>query len=269
MNTTNTATTTTTTTAARYSPLRKERIGLIDGDIILYACGYIADKEEACEAGARTIVDNMLLNIKHTLDLRSARIFFSDTASNNFRYKVATTHPYKGNRKDRTKPTHHEMLRAYMLDYWEGEVAKKMEADDWLGKHQKIKSTIICTIDKDLDMIPGWHYNWKHYRIYTVSRWEAQLFFWTQMLTGDNTDNIKGIYRVGPVKAAKILAEVTCEMGLYARVVGAYCAEFGDSARDRFNENYDLLMIKGAPVHFRDEPEYPLKEIAGNTEHRA
>ncbi len=251
-------------TSDRYSPLQKDRIGLIDGDIILYACGYIADKEDADEDGARVIVDNMLLNIRGTLDLCGARIFFSDTACNNFRYKVATTHPYKGNRKDKEKPKHFEMLKEYMLDHWECEIAKGMEADDAMGKYQKIKSTIICTIDKDLDMIPGWHYNWKRYEIYNVSRWSAQKHFWTQMLTGDSTDNIKGIYRVGPVKAAKILEGVDCEMDLYAKVVYVYCEEFGDIAQQRFNENYDLLMIRGAPVHFRDSPEYTVREIAGN-----
>lgn len=247
----------------RYSPTsHKDRKGLIDGDIILYACGYIADKEEVDEDGARLIVDNMLLNIRNTLDLYSARIFFSDTSANNFRYTVAKTHPYKGNRKDKEKPKHFEMMHSYMLDEWEVEVSTGMEADDWMGKFQKGKQTIICTIDKDLDMIPGWHYNWKRYEIYHVSRYAAQLHFWTQMLTGDATDNIKGIYRVGPVKAAKIFEGVEYEGHLYAKTVCAYNEEFGDKARDRFNENYDLLMIKGAPVHFRDSPEYAVKEIA-------
>ena len=156
------------------------------------------------------------------------------------------------------------MLKEYMLEHWGCEVAKGMEADDAMGRHQKINQTIICTIDKDLDMIPGWHYNWNHYRIYHVSRWEAQQHFWTQMLTGDAGDNIKGINRVGPKKADKILKDETCEMGLYAKVVYTYCEEFGDKARSRFNENYDLLMIKGAPVNFRDEPEYKVKEIVSN-----
>lgn len=251
-------------TDTTYSPLRKDRKGLIDGDIILYACGFIADKKEVDKGGACDIVDSMLLNIRDTLDLSDARIFFSDTACNNFRYKVATTHPYKGNRKDKEKPKHFEMLKEYMLDAWGCEVAKGMEADDAMGKNQKLKTTIICTIDKDLDMIPGWHYNWNHYRIYHVNRWQAQKHFWTQMLTGDNVDNIKGIYRLGSVKAKKIFEGIESEIGLYGEVVHAYCEEFKDDARSRFNENYDLLMIKGAPVHFRDEPEYGVKDIISN-----
>jgi len=249
---------------ATYSPLKGERKGLIDGDIILYACGFIADKNDVDVDGAYDIVDGMLLNIKHTLGLDDCRIFFSDDRDNNFRYKVATTHPYKGNRAEKEKPKHFEAIRKYMLSEWECEVSSGMEADDFLGKFQKLKSTIICTIDKDLDMIQGWHYNWKHYRIYHVNKWKAQVHFWTQMLTGDSVDNIKGIYRVGPVKAAKILEGVDCEMGLYAKVVHTYCEEFGDKARDRFNENYDLLMIKGAPVNFRDSPEYETPDIVTN-----
>lgn len=246
-------------TRSKYSPLRKDRHGLIDGDIILHASGYVADKNEATDDEAKKILDGMMLNIRDTLDLQSATIFLSDLEENNFRYKVAKTHPYKGNRKERSKPESYAMLKEHMLDHWEAKVTKNMEADDGMGLAQT-KTTIICTIDKDLDMITGWHYNWNHYRIYSVSKDQAIKHFWTQMLTGDNTDNIKGIHRLGPKTAQKLFEGTTEELSLYSVVVGQYVEHFGeDIARSRFEENYDLLMIRGAPVGFRElapEPDY-------------
>lgn len=236
-----------------YAPLDKDRFGLIDGDILLYACGFIADRDSLNKAAALELFDDMLINIRHTLELAGGKIFLSDSADNNFRYKVAKTYPYKGTRKDRDKPKHYQAIKDHILKRWTSEITKGMEADDGMGKAQT-KQTIICSIDKDMDMIVGWHYNWKRYTIYYVSRWEAQLAFWTQMITGDSVDNIKGIYGLGPAKAAKLFKDKEHEMELYSEVVKQYCAYFGDKARKRYNENYDLICIKGAPVKFRDEP---------------
>lgn len=252
-------------TRSKYSPLKQDRYGLIDGDIILHASGYVADKEETDEQGAKAILDSMILNIRDTLALTDATFFISDTDENNFRYKVAKTHPYKGNRKDKEKPKHYPMLRQYMIDKWDGKLTKDMEADDGMGLAQT-KTTIICTIDKDLDMIPGWHYNWNHYSIYHVSKDQAVKHFWTQMLTGDNTDNIKGIYRLGPKKAYKLFEGSTEELSLYSVVIGQYVEHFKEDARSRFEENYDLLKIKGAPIGFRElAPEVDYDKIDTKT----
>ena len=52
-------------------------------------------------------------------------------------------------------------------------------------------------------------------------------------------DNIKGIYRVGPVKAAKILEGCSTEQELYDACVKAY-----DGDLDRVLENARLLWLR-------------------------
>ena len=64
---------------------------------------------------------------------------------------------------------------------------------------------VVATIDKDLDQIPGDHYDYRQHVFYDVNIFDAEMFFWKQCITGDSTDNIPGCYRVGDGKAAKIL----------------------------------------------------------------
>jgi 5'-3' exonuclease len=59
------------------------------------------------------------------------------------------------------------------------------------------------------------------------------------MLTGDAADNIKGLFRVGPVKAAKIIGDTTDELELYNKVLEAY---EGDA--ERVLENAQLLFLR-------------------------
>jgi 5'-3' exonuclease len=73
-----------------------------------------------------------------------------------------------------------------------------------LGARQTTDS-IICTIDKDLDQIPGQHYNFVRKEKYNVSEDEGNRFFFYQLLVGDPTDGIKGVPGIGPKKATRLL----------------------------------------------------------------
>ena len=68
---------------------------------------------------------------------------------------------------------------------------------------------------------------------------DGNKFFYTQILTGDSADNIKGIRRVGPVKAGKILEGLTTEQELYEACVKAY-----DGDTERVLENARLLWLR-------------------------
>jgi DNA polymerase-1 len=66
---------------------------------------------------------------------------------------------------------------------------------------------IAVTIDKDLRTVPGWHWNPdKEEEPVYVEKEDADVFFYLQWMTGDTTDNIPGLWRVGPKKAEKFLA---------------------------------------------------------------
>ena len=108
-----------------------------------------------------------------------------------------------------------------------------MEADDMV----RIKATecaslnqdfTVVHIDKDLDCIPGKHYNPKKETFYDIDVDKADLFYWTQMLKGDPTDNLPGLPKIGPKKAEKMLSGVPMARRKQ-RVFAAYRAKYGGS----------------------------------------
>jgi hypothetical protein len=122
------------------------------------------------------------------------------TGKGNYRNDLATIQKYKGNRDGKHKPHHLKECRDYLIRRWGAVVVDGEEADDALGYNQT-EDTIISTIDKDLDCIPGHHYRWPVHGnegyTYFVTEVEANRNFYKQMLVGDTTDNITGCPGIG------------------------------------------------------------------------
>ena len=163
------------------------------------------------------------------------------SGKNNFRTEIAKTEPYKGNRKA-PKPKHYEALREYLLKDWEFTLVDGQEADDAIGIRAYELDPgefSICTIDKDLDMIRGNHYNFVKDLFYDVTEEEAIFNFYKQILTGDRVDNIIGLKGIGDVKAKRILEECKNEKEMYLAVLEAY-----EGNEERVLENGQLLWIR-------------------------
>lgn len=130
-------------------------------------------------------------------------------------------HPgYKANRTNR-KPLIFGALRDWAVEHgavrWD-----HLEADDVMGiLGTRDPDSIIVTIDKDLKSVPGNHYNpdKKELGVVTVSEEEADFFFLTQAIAGDNTDNYKGVPGMGMVRAARLLEK---EGASWETVLSAY-----------------------------------------------
>ena len=120
----------------------------------------------------------------------SRRIFLS--GSGNFREEIATLQVYKGNREDKPKPHHYSTIKEWFLEEGGAELITGMEADDALAIAQTEANggDVICSIDKDLMMIPGKHYNWGKGLKFRVTPDEGDAWFWRQMISGDRADHI-------------------------------------------------------------------------------
>jgi hypothetical protein len=103
----------------------------------------------------------------------------------------------------------------------------------------------MVSLDKDIDQVAGWHYNFVKKTGYYVTEAEGLFKLYHQILTGDTADNIIGIKGVGPVKANKILEDSADEYDMYCRCVEAY-----DGNEDRVIENARLLYLRRT----KDEP---------------
>ena len=254
---------------------KEARVALIDADVILYRAGFSADSqvlaglrqqvaEEYPDWDEQSVKDNAHLrlqdeeylnfalgNTRTTIETiidgrESYRLFL--TGKGNFREQVATMQPYKGNRDPTHKPKYYTEIKQYMIDRWNAEVIEGMEADDAMGIAQwaaRDKSTVICSIDKDLLMIPGWHYNIRDKEQKFVTLAEANRMFFWQMLVGDSTDNIPGIKGMGAVRSSKLLDPMLGdEAAMKEAVWEYYIKQYGDNAHNAWNEVAKLLFIK-------------------------
>ena len=196
-------------------------------------------------------VDTIMTTIMEQLDVKDRRrvtSWLSGPSDENFRKEIATIRPYKGNRKDTWRPTFEHEIRGYLISRWNGQVTERQEADDAMGIQQSgaaFGESCIVTIDKDLDMIPGLHYNFRRKEKYVVTSEVAQWVFWKQMLTGDSTDNIVGCPNVGAVKAGEALDDIWSDAAaMQAAVWTLYVQAYGMAAWPAFIENGRLLWIR-------------------------
>jgi hypothetical protein len=213
---------------------------LIDGDILVYRIGFASENETESIAIARCsefIEDLILFN-----GFGEYQGYL--TGKKNFRNEIAVTAPYKGNRKS-AKPKHYQLLRDYMESAWAFTMIEDQEADDAIGiaaYEMEVGEYCICSIDKDLDMLRGDHYNFVKDERYFITEEEGIKNFYKQLLMGDRVDNIIGIKGIGTVKAERLLKECKNENEMYLAILEAY-----DGNAERVLENGRLLWIRRQP----------------------
>lgn len=275
------------------------KVALIDGDIVRYqaaavsdsvsyhhpertqvTCHYKKDMIQYCQQEDLDLTIDLIKTITpepvefclHTIKMMiesitlgagctSARVFL--TGKGNYRETLAVTYPYKGNRDNTAKPTHFDAAGDYLKDRFNAETIDGCEADDALGYESMLdpKGTVLCTTDKDLLMIPGWHYSWSstaekmkyfdypHNKPFEIDLYNADKWFYLQLLMGDKTvDNIYGIHGIGLARAMKLLEDdgivehprILKEW--YSTVAGAY--EQAGLGHDFLVENAHLLWMQ-------------------------
>ena len=261
---------------------------LIDADIFLYEIGFAGQykNESTGETEYRDFdwvadlldqkIDSICKAVGATMPpklfLTGIQYYWKDEYVPNFREAIATKKKYKGQRKN-AKPFHYYNLYHHIAANYDTVVSNGVEADDLLGVAQTSAphDTIICTRDKDLRMIEGWHYGWecglqpefkpKKYsnigEIELVRKYNkagkctkaeikggGKAFFFAQCLVGDVVDNIGGLESVGPVKAYDILASCETEGQYFAAVKQCYIDQVGEENwEEAFMEQARLVWI--------------------------
>ena len=214
-------------------------------------------------------VENALYNVKNTIarmlnDLQAdqGQMILYLSGPDNFREGIATLKPYKGNRDPEHKPVHGPDIKAYMDKKYGVIWSEGEEADDTIGHSHYAMwcrdpySSVIASVDKDLMMIPGLHYNFvKEERKY-VDEKRADKNFYHQLLVGDSTDNIPGVPGIGAKRAAEALEDCTSIHTMYDRCATLYVQGYGkERAHDALIENARLLWIRREPYEMWLPPE--------------
>ena len=229
--------------------------GLIDADIFPYefADARGDDGEIVSAPQALSRVDYRINNIITASDSDTHQLYM--TGQGNFRIELATILPYKGKRK-KEKGRWHNVIRHHLRHNWGAEIVEGYEADDAMSMIQWqlwLKgdfNTVICTRDKDLDNVPGWHYGWEAGKQKEKPLWfqdivSATRWFYTQLIIGDNTDNILGIFGMG-LKSAAVghIRLASTERECYDIVFKVYQDRFGRYAEQFITENGRLLWMQ-------------------------
>lgn len=237
----------------------------IDGDILCYEYGCIEDPVIARR--------RLCMSIKSRQDAaRAGSIMLhltADDSDKGLRSLIAVTQPYQGQRKKSgaRKPVGLAALRDYLMAGFAGPVTvhRDREGDDGLGyasENSGHMTPIINSMDKDMQMLPGWHMTWAYpysfvfvgpedFRVEHEGKDYGHYFFWYQMLAGDSADHIPGLPRhpahtrgVGPVAAHKLLAGVQNDEQAFQAVRAAYQAHYGEGWAAPFAEQASLLWIR-------------------------
>lgn len=261
---------------------------LIDGDIIVYEVAATAQYEEDGEKYLRPwdwVVETIDYRIKSICEAVGASgepiIYLTGDEylwkvkarvrpslpiyEPNFRIARAKLRVYKGTRKQE-KPYYYNSIRAYLVVVYNAFVSIGCEADDEMSIEQTRRpdETIICTRDKDLRQVEGWHYGWESGRQgeFEPTRYDEygtiQLdrsksspkivgggfkFFASQLLTGDIVDNISGLPKYGPVKVGSLLDSCTSISDCLNLIREEYRRVYPDDWKEQLREQCDLLWM--------------------------
>lgn len=236
----------------------------IDADYAPYAFGNYPEFDAIIKT------DLWIQDILERLGTRAHLLFLS--GKGNFRYDVAFTKPYKGNRKDKEKPRSYDAIRKHLQKKANCITVHGMEADDailiYMHRQRAEGRTPVCVSD-DKDMLQECGYHFRHSKnmllnvkseilrhakaklkdgipVYTYHYMCYGEFMWLQqMLIGDTADNIPGIRGIGE---RHYIFDHWYEDGVTVEeakveVMLAYIEHYGTNAIAVFIEQYRLLHL--------------------------
>ncbi len=174
---------------------------VIDADIIAYRTAFRAETDDP--AFIPQIIEEYLEN---WLPTEAVEFTMALSCSRNDNYRRDFWPIYKATRDTQSTPEYLGEIKDYIREVYTTEEIPRLEADDIMGMAASSGRAIAVTIDKDLKTVPGWHFNPDKDEdpvyISEENSWESFLIQW---MTGDNTDNIPGLWRVGPKRAKSFL----------------------------------------------------------------
>ena len=179
---------------------------ILDGDIIAYRASFWADQE-----GHEWLDERLIDDVKRWTPPNVTKVIVALSCSRKDNIRKDYLPSYKEHRNDRPRPDCLTDAIQFLRDNYNCVEQPRLEADDLMGIYKSGFKAVCVTIDKDLKQVPG--YSWQprlddleeDLGIEYTSVAHADFWFHRQWITGDSTDNIPGIWKLGKVKAEKLL----------------------------------------------------------------
>lgn len=186
----------------------------LDADFYAYRYAWT---DESVEENCRKVKES-ILKLKRKLGAHRINVHVTQGLKSG-RELVASVKEYQGNRKPNPKQERVELIRNYLANLENAgidglKVVRSVvrEADDAMGILQcrELENSCIVSSDKDLWMIPGFHFDAETETIVHTDSFgwlrdgetpsgqskligKGSKWFWAQMLMGDRADNIPGL----------------------------------------------------------------------------
>jgi len=216
----------------------------IDADSVMFKAACTQSTKHDTRVVTRKIIEDTIA------DTFADETYIAIKGKGNFRYSIYDG--YKSSRKDRLDDKLKERLNdahTYLVNDWSAIQSDGMEADDvvsiWSYEAREAEQDfVIAHIDKDINQVPGNHYNYNSKQIYFVDDEVADMNFCTQLLIGDNGDDIPKVKRGYGIKTAqKALAETTYDNRMDT-VVDEWQRLYGKGWQKQLNMVGNLIYMK-------------------------
>jgi DNA polymerase-1 len=174
----------------------------------------------------------------------------------NFRKSISSE--YKENRVRLRRPVVLRPIRQWLIDDLGALIYPDLEGDDVMGiiatDPSREDERVICSIDKDMQTIPGLLYF--EDKLQTITKEEAKYHHFYQTLIGDTIDGYKGCPGVGAVTAKKALEddcswETVLKLFKKAKLTEEDALKQAQMARILHYSDYDHELQK--PILWRPE----------------
>lgn len=248
----------------RDTPLTLE----LDADSLVYRIGGAVDMLGEGRQFCERLIDQTITNIYEETNCNTCNIYLG--GEGNYRNKIATLKGYKANRNHKDRPKYYGAIRAHLVREYNAILVAGQEAEDAVGiaayRYDNFNEFMIGAIDKDMKMIVGTHFNYVTNKIEFIDKRQALCNFYTQLVTGDMTDNIPGAYhlllhdgkeqeahefRYSRYKKALtgLLENATTELEMYSLALSFYTQYYDNDEKlqERILEIGRLLWIRREP----------------------
>jgi len=216
----------------------------IDADSVMFKAACTQSTKHDTRVVTRKIIEDTIA------DTFADETYIAIKGKGNFRYDIYSG--YKSSRKDKLDDKLKERLNdahAYLVKDWSAVQSDGMEADDvvsiWSYEAREAEQDfVIAHIDKDINQVPGNHYNYNSKKIYFVDDEVADMNFCIQLLIGDSGDDIPKVKRGFGIKTAqKALAETTYDNRMDT-VVDVWQRLYGKGWQKQLNMVGNLIYMK-------------------------
>lgn len=232
------------------------KIILIDADSLCYINGDDIDQ-------VLGKVDDAIGNIVSQSESTHYKVFVEHPYNNNFRKKIVRS--YKQNRVGKPLPEFYNDIKTYLIENWNGYGIGGYETDDviissvrYVEEKYPFNEVVVATMDKDYAQYPITIFD-TYYRRFgdtrTVSLEQSNYSLWSQMITGDFGDNIKGVKGKGKVASEKLLEG---SKNAFISVCRLYRQVYGSRWQKEFMKNFvQIRLLDNLNVRFElDEVNY-------------